>query len=495
MAKALIRLLAFFGKEINEVRRQPRLVLSLLLGPFLILLLFGLGYQAKPPRPRLALVIPDALAQQVDVKTIRDAANLTFEVASVAGDENEAMQQLRGGAVDVVEIVPADVRERLERGESAPIEFRYSEVNPLNESWVQSLGYAQVNEMNKLLLLQSTAQMQQEARSNQEWVTAARQELDSLAGANPNELAQRQATIRRLHALVAAAAASAVLSQAASNGENPETVRQELNALAADLDALDQSITNNSLAQEQSHLDAARQRLARLENVLKTFANMPAQVVVSPLLPTYENLAGQALTLAKFYAPAVLALILQHIAVTLAALSLVRERLLGAIELFRVAPVSRRQVLLGKYLAFALFTAIIAAVLTFAMFAMQVPFRGDVSAFVGIIMLLIVAGLGVGLLISTISKTETQAIQLSMLVLLLSIFFGGFFLPLENFWLPVRVIGYLLPLTPSIMGLQDIMLRGDNPDLFIWLLLGGSALITFLLVNVWASRQLRFAQN
>lgn len=172
-----------------------------------------------------------------------------------------------------------------------------------------------------------------------------------------------------------------------------------------------------------------------------------------------------------------------------------RERLLGAIELFRVAPVSRRQVLLGKYLAFALFTAIIAAVLTFAMFAMQVPFRGDVSAFVGIIMLLIVAGLGVGLLISTISKTETQAIQLSMLVLLLSIFFGGFFLPLENFWLPVRVIGYLLPLTPSIMGLQDIMLRGDNPDLFIWLLLGGSALITFLLVNVWASRQLRFAQN
>ncbi len=43
--KLIIRLLAFFGKELNEIRRQPRLLLSLLVGPFLILLLFGLGYR------------------------------------------------------------------------------------------------------------------------------------------------------------------------------------------------------------------------------------------------------------------------------------------------------------------------------------------------------------------------------------------------------------------------------------------------------------------
>jgi ABC-2 type transport system permease protein len=115
--------------------------------------------------------------------------------------------------------------------------------------------------------------------------------------------------------------------------------------------------------------------------------------------------------------------------------------------------------------------------------------------FTGLLALLILASLGIGLLISILSKSETQAVQLSMLMLLLSIFFGGFFLPLENFWEPIRAVSYLLPLTPGILGLQDIMLRGIAPQLWIWLLLGGSALVTFLLVNLFAGRQLRFEQT
>ena len=55
MYKGFIRLLAFFSKEINEVRRQPRLVLSLILGPFLILLLFGVGYRGGTPNLRAKL--------------------------------------------------------------------------------------------------------------------------------------------------------------------------------------------------------------------------------------------------------------------------------------------------------------------------------------------------------------------------------------------------------------------------------------------------------
>src|SRR4029079_18087809 len=107
MFKGFIRLLAFFTKELNEVRRQPRLVLALILGPFLILLLFGLGYQA-PPRLRAILVIPDVVAKQVDTSAIVYAANLTYDVVSVQSDENAAMEQLRARQVDVVEVIPAD---------------------------------------------------------------------------------------------------------------------------------------------------------------------------------------------------------------------------------------------------------------------------------------------------------------------------------------------------------------------------------------------------
>jgi ABC-2 type transport system permease protein len=266
-----------------------------------------------------------------------------------------------------------------------------------------------------------------------------------------------------------------------------------LNGLSSDLDALDQSITNQTLAQDQKRLETVRTGVAKFEALLKTFSETPPQVLVSPLQPAYENTQGQALSLATFYAPGVLALILQHIAVTLGALSLVRERLLGAIELFRVAPVSTRQVLLGKYLAYALFIGILGGVLAVAMSWMQVPFRGETATFIAILVLLVIASLGIGFLISTMSKSDTQAVQLSMLVLLMSIFFSGFFLPLENFILPVRILGYLMPITSSIQALQDVMLRGVPPPLLLWLVLGGLAIVTFLLANVLAARQLRFA--
>ena len=62
-----------------------------------------------------------------------------------------------------------------------------------------------------------------------------------------------------------------------------------------------------------------------------------------------------------FFAPAVLALVLQHMGVTLTALSLVRERLSGAMDIFRVAPVRALEILVGKYLAYAFFNLSIAA--------------------------------------------------------------------------------------------------------------------------------------
>lgn len=493
MFKGLIRLCGFFTKEINEVRRQPRLVLALVLGPFLILVLFGLGYRATP-RLRAVIVIPETLARQIDTTAIRAAANLTYEVVDVTNDETAAMAKLQARQVDVVQVLPADAREKIEQGAPATVQFHYAEINPINEAWIQSLGYAQVNEMNKALLMQTAIRMQQDARANQEWVSGVRHDLDGLS-ADSDNLSQKQSSIRRLRALVGVMVSSPMLaSQVTTNGQNPEQVRNELNALASDLDALDQSISNKTLALEKNRIEQVRTRVAEFETLLNTFSEMSPQVFVAPLQPGYSNAQGQPLTLAMFYAPAVLALILQHIAVTLGALSLVRERLLGAVELFRVAPVSTRHVILGKYLAYALFIGILGAVLAVAMTWMNVPFRGSIGAFIAILALLVIGSLGIGFFISTISKSDTQAVQLSMLLLLLAIFFSGFFMPLENFWAPVRTLGYMMPITPSIQALQDVMLRGVMPSPWLWLLLSAIAGVTFLIANLLAARQLRFAQ-
>ena len=74
--------------------------------------------------------------------------------------------------------------------------------------------------------------------------------------------------------------------------------------------------------------------------------------------------------------------------------------------------------------------------------------------------LLVVASIGLGLFISVISDSERQAVQLSLLVLLASVFFSGFVLPIEEFTPGVRAAGYMLPVTHGIRLTQDIMLRG-----------------------------------
>jgi ABC-2 type transport system permease protein len=392
MFKIIIRLLSFFNKEINEIRRQPRLVLSLILGPFLILLLFGVGYAGERPKLKTALVVPQSGLEDVNIEDLKRAISANFRLVSIGSDEEAAMAKLRSREVDVVEIIPSDVEDRLLRGEQAPVEIHYNEINPLNEQWIQYLGYAQVNEINKTIQLQVVQSLQTELQKN--------------------------------------------------------------------------GVKNT----------------------------IPPQVLISPMQQKYDNLRGKSLSFMSFYAPSVLALILQHIAITLGALSLVRERLLGALELFRVAPVSAIQVIVGKYLGYTLFIGVITAALVGLMIwpgVLGVPFLGSATLFVGMVVLLTLASLGIGFLISAWSISDSQAVQLSMLVLLLSIFFSGFFLPLENFRVPINYVGYALPLTHGIAGFQAIMLRGIGPSFLTWLMLGSIAAVTFVAVTSISRWQFR----
>jgi ABC-2 type transport system permease protein len=91
-----------------------------------------------------------------------------------------------------------------------------------------------------------------------------------------------------------------------------------------------------------------------------------------------------------------------------------------------------------------------------------------------VVSILLFTSLGVGFFISLISETDTQAVQYSMLLLLASIFFSGFFLDLRLMWQPVKVLAWSLPATYGIRMLQDVMLRGSAIP---WILFEGIALI------------------
>src|SRR3712207_2507671 len=150
MLKQLIRVLSFFAKELNEVRRQPRLVLSLVLGPFLILLLFGVGFTGEQPRLQTILVVPPGQENDPRVEQLRSViGEANFDVRDVMTDEQAAVQRMQAsdGAIDVVEVLPPDVDQLFGRQQQSPIKVIYNEINPTQEAWIQYLTYVQVKEL------------------------------------------------------------------------------------------------------------------------------------------------------------------------------------------------------------------------------------------------------------------------------------------------------------------------------------------------------------
>jgi ABC-2 type transport system permease protein len=153
-------------------------------------------------------------------------------------------------------------------------------------------------------------------------------------------------------------------------------------------------------------------------------------------------------------------------------------------ELFRVAPLTALETLLGKFLSYLVFELILAAIITsLAVWVLKIPMLGQWQDYAVAIVILIFTSLALGFMISLISQTDTQAVQYSMLVLLASIFFSGFFLDLRLMWEPVRVVAWSLPATYGIRMLHDIMLRGAlSPSLIF---IGISAIGFGLFVIDW----------
>ncbi|HEY7590598.1 MAG TPA: ABC transporter permease [Candidatus Limnocylindrales bacterium] len=379
--KILTRLIAFVGKELVEVIRRPGAIVSLILGPFLIMAVFGMGYQGYRRPLTTVLVIPAESGLPTDLATYQQVAT-GMEIVEIAPEPESPIQRLQNREIDAVIVAPPDAETQFRSGRQSVIEVHINVVDPVQQAYAGFLAEMMANSVNATLI----------AKAAEEGATYV--------------IEQGQA------------------------------------------------------------------------------AQIPAEVLGAPTRAEVMNESPTDPNVIAFYGPGVLALILQHLAVTLVALSLVRERTTGLLELFRVSPVSTSEVILGKVLAFGLLCGIISAVTVGLMVGvLGVPLLGDPWRLAGVIALLTLASLGLGLVVAVISDSERQAVQLSLLTLLASVFFSGFVLPIEEFNAPVRAIGYLLPVTHGIRLIQDLMLRGwTNAG---WQVLALAAIAAVLLVVAW----------
>jgi ABC-2 type transport system permease protein len=223
-------------------------------------------------------------------------------------------------------------------------------------------------------------------------------------------------------------------------------------------------------------------------------ATIPADVVAAPTESRLVNRAPYTPTVTSYFGPAVLALILQHLAVTLVSMSLVRERWSGVMELFRISPVTAAEVLAGKVFAYGILGFLVAGITAVLLVVgLGVPALADPGYLALAIGLLLLASLGLGLLIAVVSDSERQAVQLSLLVLLASVFFSGFVLDIDEFTPPVRALAYALPVTHGIQLLQDFMLRGSTTHLWQIGALAVIAAVTLLVAWFLLRRDMRTA--
>jgi ABC-2 type transport system permease protein len=219
---------------------------------------------------------------------------------------------------------------------------------------------------------------------------------------------------------------------------------------------------------------------------------IPAEVIAEPTKAEAHNLAPTRPSVIAFFGPAVLALIVQHMAVTLSALSMSRERFGGIIEVLRVAPIAASAILAGKLVALLVLVGGTAGILLGLMLVLlHVPMLGDPAQVVLSLAALAVASVSLGLALSVRADSERQAVQLALLALLASVFFGGFVLDLNDFALPVRIIGNALPVTHGIQLAQDLFLRGETNQLWRLGVLAGMGLVFFAIAWLAYRRTLR----
>ncbi|QEG34545.1 ABC transporter permease [Bythopirellula goksoeyrii] len=162
-----------------------------------------------------------------------------------------------------------------------------------------------------------------------------------------------------------------------------------------------------------------------------------------------------------FFVPGLVGIILQLVTLFLTSFAIVRERELGTLEQLFVTPVSRAGLLLGKLIPYAIVGFIETLImLTVMIYLFGVPIRGSVGLLLSLSMLFMVCSLGLGLLVSTIAKSQVEAVQFAFIVMLPSVLLSGFVFPRSQMPLPIYLITFAIPATYFIEILRGIVLRG-----------------------------------
>jgi len=215
-----------------------------------------------------------------------------------------------------------------------------------------------------------------------------------------------------------------------------------------------------------NHLRAATQRVPGLDARLRIWYNPELKSV-------------------NFMVPGVLCLILFIVTLTMTSMAIVREKEIGTLEQLIVTPITPRELMLGKTLPF-LFIGLLdmAVVLLVAVYWFHVRVAGSITLLFLLSLLFLFTSLGLGIFVSTISKTQQEATLTSFFILQPSIILSGYMFPVENMPVAIQWVTYLIPLRYFLEIIRGIFLKGNGlsqlwPQVLILAIFG----VTILLLS------------
>lgn len=166
---------------------------------------------------------------------------------------------------------------------------------------------------------------------------------------------------------------------------------------------------------------------------------------------------------AQYMVPGIVVVLITIISMMLSAMNIVREKELGTLEQLMVTPIKKHQLLLGKLIPFLILTFIeLAIVMQAAQFIFSIRMEGSSFLLFGLAFLFLFTTLGLGIFVSTITRSQQQAMFVSWFLMVFMLLMSGLFIPIENMPLLLKQLTFLNPMRYFMYIMRDIFQKGSS---------------------------------
>lgn len=255
-----------------------------------------------------------------------------------------------------------------------------------------------------------------------------------------------------------------------SNDEIEESFRKSNSDLIIVFEAnFDSNLRHTGKAKIQLIADATDPNNATIltsyaANIISDYQRnlMAQQQTPIQIIPQIKLLYNPGMQSAYNFVPGVMGLILMLICAMMTSISIVREKEMGTMEVLLVSPVRPLWMIIAKMVPYFVLSCVnLTTILLLSVYVLHVPVAGSIFSLALLSWIFIIVSLLLGLLVSTIARTQVEAMLFSGMVLMMpTVLLSGMIFPIENMPIPLQIVSHIIPAKWYIIGVKRIMIEG-----------------------------------